>query len=371
MTLTGKGFYIWKVRNCESGDANAIVHAAQQANLSHVIIKVADGDRSYNYDTELQVDLVAPVARLLMDAGIQVWGWQYIYGENPVSEARRAIQRLQELNLDGFVVNAEVEFKEAGKEIAARKYMTELRNALPDLPIALSSFRFPSYHPMFPFDDFLEFCDFNMPQVYWVMAHNPATQLERTLREFQARKHVRPIIPTGAAYKYGDWEPTTDDVNEFLSTARKLKMNAANFWSWDYSRIHLPEIWNTVADYSWPNLPQEKDISELFIDILNSHDVVKLATMYTPRGIHIQGNRAVQGPGEILKWYHTFLNQTFPGGIFKLTGVSGTGNSRHFTWAAVSTHGAQIANGNDTIGLRDGKISYHYKYFTIDKEQLE
>jgi hypothetical protein len=78
MTLTGKGYYIWKIRDAEGGDAHAILARAQAAGLSHVLVKVADGERSYNYVTDTRTDLVKPVAKLLQDNGIQVWGWQYI-----------------------------------------------------------------------------------------------------------------------------------------------------------------------------------------------------------------------------------------------------------------------------------------------------
>jgi len=114
MTLQGKGFYIWKVQYTEGGDNDAILALIKEAGLTHVLIKVANADQTYNYDKQRRIDLVAPLARLLKSEGITVWGWQYIYGDNPVGEARKAIQRVLELELDGFVVNAEKEFKQNG-----------------------------------------------------------------------------------------------------------------------------------------------------------------------------------------------------------------------------------------------------------------
>jgi hypothetical protein len=365
MTLTGKGYYIWKVRDVERGDAHAILAAAQQAKLSHVLVKVADGDRSYNYDSDARLDLAKPVVQLLQNQGIHVWGWQYIYGDAPVSEARKAIQRTRELNLDGFVINAEVEFKANGMEVAARTYMRELRGGLPDTQLALSSFRFPSYHPQFPFDEFLEFCDLNMPQVYWLLAHNPDAQLRRTVGEFQMRRFVRPIVPTGSAYAYQDWKPSEAEIKEFMDSARAQRLNAANFWSWDYARRNLPNIWQAIANYDWPTVPLQKDITELYIDALNAHDAVKLATMYPPTGAHFYKNQALQGPADILKWYHTFFTQTFPNGVFQITNVSGAGNVRHFNWTGSTPDGRTITNGKDTIGVQDGKIAYHYKFFSV------
>ena len=365
MTLQGKGFYIWQVLKCEGGDPNAILAEVKQADLSHVLIKVADGTRTYNYDKQRRIDLAAPVVRLLRAQGVQVWGWQYIYGKDPIGEARKAVQRALELSLDGFVINAEVEFKQPGMDVAARKYASELRNALPDTPLALSSYRFPSYHPQFPFQSFLKYCDYNMPQVYWQGAHNPAAQLTKSVREFQNMSPARPVIPTGSAYSASGWTPTSEDMHAFLRAAQDLGLSAANFWSWDYCRQNLPKLWDRVSQYPWPSAPAVADIAEQYLEALNGRDPLRLATMYNTDGVHVNATRTVQGLEKIMTWYNTFLYQIFPNAVFRMTGFSGTGNSRHLTWEATSPAG-QIFNGNDTLGLRDGKIAYHYTYFTIN-----
>lgn len=372
MSVTGKGYYIWKIPSVESGNPTAIRNVAVNAGLSHVLIKVADADNTYNYDKARNLDLVLPVVRELKNAGISVWGWQYIYGENPLAEARKAIQRVKELNLQGFVVNAEIEFKASGMDVAARKYMIELRNGLRNVPLALSSFRFPSYHPQFPWDTFLEYCDVNMPQVYWQGAHNADVQLKRTVTEFEARRFKRPIIPTGAAYAQGDWKPTANDVIAFLNTARSLKLGGANFWSWDYARLNLPDVWRAIKDYKWATptpptpAPAPLEVPEQYIAALNAKDAVRLATLYTGTGVRVLPGKTLQGAEALLIYYYNFLNVDFPDGQFTLTGMSGTGNTRQFTWKAVSpSSGKQITNGNDTIGIQDGRILYHYSYFTV------
>jgi hypothetical protein len=53
-----------------------------------------------------------------------------------------------------------------------------------------------------------------------------------------------------------------------------------------------------------------------------------------------------------------------PNAKFTLTGFSGTGASRHLTWTATSPQG-KVDNGSDTLGLSDGKIIYHYSFFTV------
>ena len=364
MALQGKGMMIWKISRCENGDPKEIANVAKSAGLTHVLIKIADGPYAYNTEKDTNKDLVPPVIDALRSFGIKPWGWHYVYGYNPSGEAQIAIKRVKQLGLEGYVIDAEGEYKEPGKDKAATKFMGELRKGIPNTPVALCSYRWPSYHPQLPWKEFLEKCDFNMPQVYWQASHNPEDQLRKTVREFQALTPYRPIIPTGPVYKYGGWEPTPADIQEFLNTARALDLPAANFFEWYYGRTILRPLWNTIAAYSWPPYPTPIDLPELYISSLNTHNAGIVTNLYTENAVHITSAQTIQGIEAIKTWHNSFLNQTLPNAEFQLTGASGTGSSRHFTWKANSSAG-KIKNGNDTIGIVGGKIAYHYSYFTI------
>lgn len=106
--------WIWNLSRCEGGDPKRIVQAALAAGLSHVIVKIADGTYGFNPDRKNPDTL--PVIRELQSAGITVWGWQYVYGDNPGQEA------IRETGVTGFVIDAEVEYKEDGKAAAAKVY---------------------------------------------------------------------------------------------------------------------------------------------------------------------------------------------------------------------------------------------------------
>lgn len=361
-SLQGKGFFIWKIPNCENGDPQAIAALAQEARLTHIVIKIADGVRSYNiYEG---VDLVPPVARKLKDLGIKIYGWHYIRGDNPLGEANKAIERVQALQLDGYVIDAEAPYKERGKAAAASKFMKRLREDLPDTPIALSSYRFPSYHPQLPWREFLEGCDFIMPQVYWMFSHNAGEQLTRSVRELQSLTPQRPIIPTGAAFKERGWKPEPTEVVEFLETARRLNLPAANLYSWDSCRAHLPDVWKMSSDYDWFHPPTPGDITEQYIEALNTRDPDQVLKLYNSNAVHITAARTVQGYGDMRIWFQALLFSLLPNAQFVHTGFFGTGNSRHLTWTATSDMGA-VHNGNDTFGLYKDKITYHYSFFTI------
>ena len=364
MSLSGKGFFIWRVQSCEKGDVDAIANLAQAAGLSHILLKVADGNFSYNIDVKTGEDLAAKLAKALKAKNIPVYGWHYVYGYDPKAEADRAIQRVTQLNLDGFVINAEVEYKEQFR--AARLFMDRLRGGLQSLPIGLSSYRFPGLHSRLPWSEFLLKCDFCMPQVYWINAHNPADQLKRSLQMFQKITPFRPLVPTGPLFRQGEWEPTVEEINEFVQTSRELNMTGVNFWEWSKARRYLPEIWNWYAAYDWSNgQTVSQDITQLYIAALNQKDLKNIIGLYLDNAVHVTDANAVQGKAQINTFFDKLLNQVLPGGIFTLTSRSGNGSVRHLTWTASSRSGS-VYNGSDTFGLVKDKIAYHYTDFSVN-----
>jgi hypothetical protein len=365
MDLEGKGMFTWKIPRCEGGNPGAIAAVAKSANLTHVLLKIADGVTAYKGDWGSSVDVVPDVVKALHAENIQVWGWHYIYGDNPVGEARIAIQRIRQLQVDGYAIDAEAQYKSPGKRAAAKRFMEDLRTALPNLPIALSSYRYPSLHMQLPWKEFLEKCDYNMPQVYWMKSHNPGAQLARCVREFQSMVPYRTLIPTGAAFREHGWQPTAGEILEFLRKAKELNLPAANFWEW--SEAHggvIPGAWETIRDFSWSGAPLPLDVSQQFAAALNKRDAQTMSGFYTPTAVHVTATRTIQGTDAIQAWYASFFNQLLPSAVFSLTGFSGTGSSRHLTWTAVSGHRA-VLNGSDTLGLMNGKIAYHYTFFTV------
>lgn len=366
MTIRGKGYYLWKIPQVMGGDPRAIAEKAADAGLSHVLIKIADGfDWVYNYDKETETDLIPAVRDALRQVGISVWGWHYVRGYRPVSEARLAVSRMKELDLDGYIIDAEKEYKEKGKERAARMFMQELRSGLPKVAIGLSTYRYPRMHAQFPFRAFLEKCDFNMPQVYFVQAHNPEEQIERCVEQYSEIEPYRPILSTGPAYRQGSWKATGSEITRFMTKAKELGQTGVNFWAFDFAlRKEMSDIWDAVAAFDWPGDPPLADMVERLIGRLNQGDSGLIAGLYHKNAAHVTGARTVVGADAIKEWYDIFTQQLLPNASFELTGKSGSGNSRHFTWRATSDQG-DVVDGNDTLGLRDGRIQYHYTYFTI------
>lgn len=368
MTLQGKGSWIWKIPQCEGGDATKIANVASSAGFSHVLIKIADSTTAYNVNKTTGADLIPAVVDALRAKGILVWGWHYVYGYNPSGEAAIAISQCKKYNLDGYVVDAEAEYTLAGRAAVARTFMTALRKGIPNTPVALSTYRWPSYHSNFPYIAFLEKCDYNMPQVYWMQAHNSVYDLTKSFNEFAAMSPARPMIPTGPAFKESGWAPTASEVKSFLDCAKSLGCNGANLYSWDDSRVNLPDVWNLVANYSWPvagqTIPTSTDILDQFMNMLNTMNYDNALDIYTDNAVHITSEKTLQGKSLIRGFYCGMLMNMLNDGVFTVTSQTTNGNTRHFTWTCDSYRG-QVTDGSDTIGIKDGKIAYHYTHFTV------
>lgn len=236
--ISGKGFYIWQLADKEIPLPEFLASVAKEHKFSHLLLKVADGSRSYN------VDGAPAVVEACHAEGIEVWGWQYVYGASPVYEGLTAIRRMDELDLDGFVIDAESEYKQAGAP-AAKIYMNQIMGKI-EKPIALSSYRWPSLHPEFPWDEFMQHVDIAMPQVYWMQAHNPTAQLARCVSEYRARWPEIPVIPTGAAFQEGGWQASEEEIAAFAQAVKDQGLSGYNFWEWANAVRY--GLWETVAN---------------------------------------------------------------------------------------------------------------------------
>lgn len=255
--ITGKGMYIWQVKACEGGSIPNIVAEAKKAGLTHVLVKACDGVGKFNLspgpNNTWRDDILPALVPALRAAGLQVWGWQYVYLYQPAQEAAAARSRIAQLGFDGWVIDAEAEAK--GKAAAAATYMHGLL-AAPLCPLALSSYRYPSLHQDFPWAPFLRGVDMVMPQVYWMGATNAGAQLIRSRKEYISLLGDRQIeyLPTGAAYTERGWTAAPGEVKEFMDTAKALGLAGVNFWSWQHARA-LPGMWEVIASYPWSHQP--------------------------------------------------------------------------------------------------------------------
>jgi len=257
MMLSGKGMFTWRLANCEGGDMRIVVNQLRKMQATHILVKIADGTRYYHENDPYLDDLFM----LCHEANIKVLGWQYVYGDRPVEEASAAINALQSLPYDGFVVNAEKEYADIRKEAAAEVYCQFIRNAYDGL-FALSSYRAPWLHPNFPFAQFLSCVDLNMPQVYWMQSEGFAPwELDRMEHQFAHSRYPQvPLFPTGAAFQEHGWQAKPEDVRTFIQESECRGYQGVNFWRYEQAFHRLPELGKAIAETPYKTKENTMDI---------------------------------------------------------------------------------------------------------------
>jgi hypothetical protein len=263
MIPTGKGIFIWRLSQCAGGDPVKLANMAKAAGFSWICIKAADGVCDFNQGGAAWQgpNLLSGAVSALRAVGIKVAGWQYIYGANwlgqsiAASEAAKAIVNIDRYKFDCWIIDPESNYKRKGSSVWANTYMTALRAAWPSVSIGLCSYRYPTLHPELPWADFLRRSDFHAPQVYWVQAHNPVSQLVQSRKELLALK-VLPMIPVGSAYTEPayQWEPTVADLNAFDQAAHELGCQGVTWWEWGENgrgAEYHPGWWAAISSHDW------------------------------------------------------------------------------------------------------------------------
>ena len=233
----GKGMFIWKLSDIESGNVKSVIEKASFNNLEHILVKFADGRDPKQHDA---IKTLMPIAR---EKKIEVWGWPYIYGNDPVEEAKLEGEWAINLGFDGFVIDAEVEYK--NNKNKAILYMNSLRKTIPNMSVGLSSYWWKTAHSSFPWDEFMAGCDFVMPQVYWSSSkRDPVETLNTTIQQFSI--YNKPIIPTG-----GDFGVNfkIEELNAFMNRCIELKIKSFNFWHWGSAN---QKIWDAIKNFEIP-----------------------------------------------------------------------------------------------------------------------
>ena len=244
---TGNGMFIWLLSRTEGGDPVKAAQKAKDSGLSWVAIKVTDGPYAFNFSQDsAKRDLVPGFVDAFKKLGIAVWGWGYAYGYYPEQEAQAAVNRINQLDLAGWFIDAEGEYK--GKPSQATRLMTQFRRLSPGTSLGLCSYRFPSYHPTFPWAQFST-CDFNAPQVYWMGAHNAGAQLQRTYSEFSGMAGYKnmPLIPIGASFSEWGWTPGPAELVEFRQKALSMHLPGYGWWEWYEASTRHPEFWTPAT----------------------------------------------------------------------------------------------------------------------------
>lgn len=273
----GKGMFLWYLFRLADGDMAKLAKALFLENYQWVCVKVVEGRYLFNeYEKErvpYQIDLLDQLAPELKAYGIELHLWGYHYGVTRVGWDQTAKEIPHILNMIGryqalsYTFNCEKEMRDRpGRRTAAERLcvgvkegMARTNDSIPDIPLLLSSYKWPYYHPKLPWDIFAKYMDAWAPQVYWEKAHNPASQLLRSINEYQKLADL-PIIPAGSAYPNSSigWEPAPADFQEFNQAAKDRGLKAVYYWEYEYLERN-PRWRQEIASHEWDIGDQEPE----------------------------------------------------------------------------------------------------------------
>lgn len=271
-SITGKGAFLWKLDRCLPVDA--IVDQCARANLSHLIIKVADGDSAYAPNAPYLPSLLERLRQRLPN--LAVLGYQYLYSgcwfdrasssylynpnwSTPGNEAATIARLFSALALDGIVLDVEGEFEHYNPATRATSYAAALRPLIPaHTPIALSTFRYVDVHPDLPWRTFAALCTHAMPQVYWMGESSDtagAANLNKSLAQYQRlyTSFNLPLafVPTGAAFHESGWGATPKQFEIFCERAAALDLSSVNLWEYWFAAVEKPEFWEVYSKFEF------------------------------------------------------------------------------------------------------------------------
>jgi hypothetical protein len=278
---TGKGTFFWLMPRLVDlfGSVDALVDKLVEDGFQWVMVKAQHGYAlgcSPSYDPAAQISLLDQFVPAAEEAEIQVHGWGYNFGNTTAyrrwndqqgKETARIVEALVRWRFRSWTLNAEHNFKVSGGNTAAIDLTNLVRETLAahpeeiDVPVGLSSYRYVSSHPDFPFQGFLQGCDFSSPQVYWQLSRFPVDQLVKSVGEWNAVVEL-PIVAAGTVYPEGSWWPTGDQLRLFNEAAKAMpEVIATCYWEHYYPyHNEKNDLIAALAEFDWPSIPVEEEL---------------------------------------------------------------------------------------------------------------
>lgn len=215
-----QGQWVWYVSRSEGGSIRGIITRAKRNDVGTVYIKSGDGD---DYWSQFNRGLVNALHR----AGLSVCAWHFVYGDQPLAEARVSAAAVK-AGADCFAIDAEADYE--GKYAAADRYVRALRARVGDsYPLSLATFPYIDYHPSFPYSVFFGpgGATYNQPQMYWKTIGTSVREVfEHTY--LYNRIYGHPIYPLGQTYE----APGVGAIKRFRRFAASHGGLAPSWWSW-------------------------------------------------------------------------------------------------------------------------------------------
>lgn len=258
-----QGLAYWRTDIIHGGDPAQIVAETQGMNCDVFAPKFGNGLTRWQG--------LEPRIEAHQEAGIEAHGWWYLKGL--AGEGQAIGEHAVELGLDAILLDVETHWDNSNA--SADTVMDEIEAAAPDIPVGLCSWWKPSYHAADRYRPFLERCDFNAPQVYWIgryYAQAGADVLDWCLEEYEdlygfpAEKTYPVLAAFGQTYGSGHWwAATVEQMTIAQERAAELGLPGIYWYSADYmlggagsqGYNEQPEMIEALASFDWSDTSGE------------------------------------------------------------------------------------------------------------------
>ena len=217
--VDGDGMWIWRLSDT-GGTAESIADKAKSEGYEWVAIKSGDGDDQWSQFTP-------ELANQIKSRGVRVCDWVFVYGADPLAEARVSAQAKKD-GADCLIIDAEGHYE--GRYAAADAYMRKLRNLVGNrYKLGFTSFPYVDFHPSLPYSVFLgrNGAQFNLPQVYWkTIGDSVRESYEHTY--VWNRPYGRKIFPLGQTYL----GPSKTELRNFRRHGNEFEARGVSWWAW-------------------------------------------------------------------------------------------------------------------------------------------
>ncbi len=218
ITQRGLGLWVHQTRL-----ALGKLHAIQALDFDYLVVKIADGRNPYQ-PTSL-IDLRSGAASI----GMPLVAWAFVYPALVDAQVKTIVAACREGKYRDLVLDMEDAWEAPGSANAARELLGDIKAALPNVRLHLSTFYALSKHPLFPFATCMTLCDSFMPQAYRKGLGKTAAEVwSETVDEYERLHwHSITVVPT----------VDTPDVLETIAANNHKGANsgarAASVWLWD------------------------------------------------------------------------------------------------------------------------------------------
>lgn len=247
------GTFIYQVPAtiADYGSAELVIEAMRRAGITHAWVRI-HGVKAYS---ATQKRTIAAFIKALTDAGIDVAGWGWCQGEDPVADARLALRELGSFGLSAYIADIEQGVSEANWTASEIVRFCDSVRQIFNGSFGITTFPLIDWHEPQLMKAALPYVDMFNPQVYWhdfpnrkmvaqfrrpdgsrYTVREPSEYAELCLDRWDLLmgEQRREIVLTGQAY-WGESEFTQPAAEEklerFLATWTKFgRVIGLNWW---------------------------------------------------------------------------------------------------------------------------------------------